>query len=225
MLRVTPFADVWAPLSAIKGTSHKTELVGNFMGLLLARTAADLPALKSEFDARVSQVQLPDPRAYNRFTSEAETPFELFARTLSGSHKQPRIGLVLAQLALAALLFMLLPAINLVNLNVSRMMERASEIGVRKAFGASSWTLVGQFIVENVLLSLLGGVIGFVLSWWVLHAISASGWLPYAAFELNYRIFLYGLLAAIAFGLLSGVYPAWKMSRLHPVAALKGGTR
>ena len=44
-------------------------------------------------------------------------------------------------------LFMLL-TINLININVSRIMERAGEIGVRKAFGASSWTLVGQFIVE-----------------------------------------------------------------------------
>ena len=55
---------------------------------------------------------------------------------------------------------MLLPAVNLININVSRIMERASEIGVRKAFGASSLTLVGQFVVENVLLTLIGGAIG-----------------------------------------------------------------
>ena len=51
---------------------------------------------------------------------------------------------------------MLLPAVNLVNLNISRIMERASEIGVRKAFGASSRTLVGQFVVENLVLTLVG---------------------------------------------------------------------
>ena len=44
---------------------------------------------------------------------------------------------------------MLLPALNLVNLSLSRILERSSEIGVRKAFGASSWTLFGQFLVEN----------------------------------------------------------------------------
>ena len=53
-------------------------------------------------------------------------------------------------MALVGFLFLLLPTVNLVNLNVSRIMERASEIGVRKSFGASSWTLVGQFVVENV---------------------------------------------------------------------------
>ena len=122
------------------------------------------------------------------------------------------------------ILFMVLPTINLVNLNISRIMERTSEIGVRKAFGASSWTLVGQFVVENVLLTLLGGIIGFVLALIVLHMLTNSGLIQYAEFHLNYRIFFYALGLAVFFGVFSGVYPAWKMSRLHPVAALRGGS-
>jgi putative ABC transport system permease protein len=96
---------------------------------------------------------------------------------------------------------------------------------VRKAFGASSLTLVGQFIVENVLLTLIGGGIGLVGSLLTLEAFSRSGFIPYAEFHLNYRIFLYGLALALFFGLFSGVYPAWKMSRLNPIDALKGGVR
>jgi putative ABC transport system permease protein len=111
------------------------------------------------------------------------------------------------------------------NINVSRIMERASEIGVRKAFGASSWTLVGQFIVENVLLTMVGGVIGFIGSLFVLRAITESGLIQYAEFHINYRVFFYGLGTAVFFGLFSGVYPAWKMSRLNPVQALKGASR
>jgi putative ABC transport system permease protein len=125
-------------------------------------------------------------------------------------------------LAGAALMFMALPAINLINLNVSRIMERASEIGVRKAFGASSRTLVVQFVVENLALTVIGGLLGFLLAGFVLQSINQSGLIPYAELTLNMRIFLWGIALAVVFGLLSGVYPAWRMSRVHPVVALKG---
>ena len=86
----------------------------------------------------------------------------------------------MALLAGITLLFMLLPTINLVNINISRIMERSSEIGVRKAFGASSSTIIGQFIVENIFLTLLGGLLGFVLSAVVLRSstTAASSLMP-----------------------------------------------
>ena len=92
---------------------------------------------------------------------------------------------------------------------------------MRKAFGGSSRALVGQFVVENLVLTLLGAILGLALSATVLRAIEASGIIPYAELSLNVRIFLYGVAAAVAFGLVSGVYPAWRMSRLHPVEALR----
>ena len=53
----------------------------------------------------------------------------------------------------------------------------------------------------------------------------ATGLLPYADLRLNLRVFAGALGLACLFGLLSGAYPAWRMSRLHPVAALRGGQR
>jgi putative ABC transport system permease protein len=124
---------------------------------------------------------------------------------------------------LLALLFVTLPTVNLVNVNISRILERASEIGVRKAFGAPTRTLVAQFVVENVFLTLAGGAIGLVLSALVLRALNQSGFVAHSAFGVNLRVFGYATVIAIAFGLISGVYPAWRMARLHPVDALKGG--
>ncbi|MDQ3012350.1 MAG: ABC transporter permease [Acidobacteriota bacterium] len=228
IFRLTPFADIWVPNSTAKSASYKSELIGDYLAMILARDAADFPALKAEFQARVGQVELPDTRQFNKFESVAETFFESSARQLTGgggNNQSSRSGFLLGAIIIGMVLFMLLPTINLINLNVSRMMERASEIGVRKAFGASSRTLIGQFVVENILLTLVGGAIGLALSFFVLRALTASGVLQYADFHLNYRIFLYGLATAIFFGLFSGVYPAWKMARLHPVQALKGGVR
>jgi len=73
-----------------------------------------------------------------------------------------------------ALLFLLLPTLNLVNINTSRILERASEIGVRKAFGASSKTLVLQFIVENIILTLLGGLLAVIFSAVILKIFNSS---------------------------------------------------
>jgi putative ABC transport system permease protein len=227
VLRFVSYADLWVPISTAKSSSYRDELLGDFNGLILARRRADFPRLKAEFDAHRQEAErhLPDPKSYNRLVIGADTHFEAIARNLMPIDEEDSgARLMAALLSLAALLFMLLPTVNLVNLNLSRILDRASEIGVRKAFGASSRTLVGQFLLENVVLTLIGALIGLALAGGVLHALNQSGLVPYAHFTLNYRVFFYGLAAALFFGCLSGVYPAWRMSRLHPVQALRGRT-
>jgi len=80
-------------------------------------------------------------------------------------------------------------------------------------------------VVENVLLTLIGAALALVLSVGVVHLISGSGLVPFARFQVNLRVFGAGLLSALVFGLVSGVYPAWRMSRLHPARALGGRSR
>ena len=225
ILRQISFAELYVPLTTAKTDAYREQLLGGFTGLLLARSPADFPAIKAEFASRLPQVPLPNKR-WEKLTAKASTLFEYAAEMLiPGEASESKPALMWAVVAGMMILFALLPAVNLVNLNMSRIMERASEIGVRKAFGASSQTLVGQFIVENVVLALVGGALGFAGSALVLEAVNRSGLVPYAQFGMNYRIFLYGLGLAVFFGVLSGVYPAWRMSRLHPVQALKGASR
>ena len=227
VFRRMSFADIWVPNSTIKSPGYKTEMLGQFNALILARSRSDFPLIKSEFAARARQAELPDPKRFQSLAGDAETFFEFMSRVLNNGPEweQNRPNRLIFALLFGMTLFMMLPAINLINLNVSRILERSSEIGVRKAFGASSWTLVGQFVTENVLLTLVGGAIGLVGAMLALRGITSSGVFPYAQFQMNYRIFTYGFALTLFFGLLSGVYPAWKMSRLHPVKALKGGTR
>ena len=62
--------------------------------------------------------------------------------------------------------------------------------------------------------------LGFTHLW-----VTDSGLIRYAEFHLNVRIFLYSFASILVFGLMSGVYPAWKMARTHPVNALKGSVK
>ena len=100
-------------------------------------------------------------------------------------------------------------------------MERSSEIGVRKAFGASSRTLVYQFIVENLILTFLGGAIGLVLSVIIIQFINSFHLIANLELTVNFTVLFYSLLVCLVFGLFSGVYPAWRMSKLNVVTALK----
>ena len=77
-------------------------------------------------------------------------------------------------------------------------------------------------IAESIL-SFVPGLL--VVAWAVLAALNASGLIPYAQLTLSLRVLAWGLAAAMFFGVLSGVYPAWRMSRLHPAEALRGHTR
>jgi putative ABC transport system permease protein len=224
--RQVAWGEMWVPIGTYPSSDYRQQFMGNFIGLVMARSAADLPRLRSEYDAVVARVPSPDPAGFNEVESHLDTTFESFVRPFfrGGARRQ---GVVLARgvLGLLALFFMALPALNLVTINLSRILERSSEIGVRKAFGAPRRALVSQFVIENVVLTLIGGAIAFLLSAAAIAALNRATIFPNLRFDLNLRIFGYGMLLAVVFGLFSGVYPAWRMSRLHPVNALRGGAQ
>ena len=221
------YSDVWMPISTSTVNIHDPEYMGWCQAILLARTAADVPAVQREFAQAVARAPL--PTATYKWCEEVRLyAGSLLATTVRHERREDgpsdgvaRLGGLLGGLTL---LFLLLPALNLVNINVSRIFDRSSEIGVRKAFGATGGTLVGQFLVENIFLTLLGGVLGLGLAAGALQLLNGSGLIAYTQFGLNGRVFLVGLAGVFGFGLLSGVYPAYKMSKLSAVQALKGGT-
>ncbi len=225
-------ADVWVPVTTAPPEQWRTyKLAGRFRAAVLAPRPADIKRIRAEFATVLEQVEPPPDERFALTGVSAPLVTKLEEWALRGGWKRDYRSSVDGRQVVAdylqrrvltlggyMLLFMLLPALHLVNLNIGRIEERASEIGVRKSFGASARTLVGQFVAENVLLTLIGGALSLPCSWGIL-ALDQD---VYMDVGVLLRTFAYGVLLALFFGVVSGAYPAWKMARLHPVQALTG---
>jgi putative ABC transport system permease protein len=226
ILRIMPYADIWVPMGHTSTDLNRISITCQFPGwfaMVLAHNKRDFPKIKSEFQKHLENIEFPEGR-YEWLLTNASTYQEAFARQIFRK-EDGNIGPFMLILYLLMTIFMLLPAINLVNINVSRIIERSSEIAIRKSFGASSMTLVGQFIIENIIITVIGGLLSIILAAIILGIFNQTGLLPDTHFTLNFRIFLTSMLIAIFFGLLSGVYPAFKMSRLQPAEIIQGEQR
>jgi putative ABC transport system permease protein len=122
-----------------------------------------------------------------------------------------------------ALFILLIACVNFMNLSTARSVNRAKEVGVRKVLGTIRSYLIGQFLSESILLSLIAFILGFGI---------AYALLPYfndlAAKQMNLSLeqkpFLLPALLffSILIGLLAGVYPASVLSAFKPISVLKG---
>ncbi len=217
-------ADIWLPLNANLSVGFLDRMMGGCNASYLLEPDATAKEVQAAFTERLTRIVFDDPERFHTATGLPMTELELYSSkmlNLGTGEMAPRRLVVIGLLGI--LVFMGLPAINLVNINLSRISERSAEIGVRKAFGAASADLVLQFVTENVVLSLIGGALSLVGVFLMMQVAPMFPQLPFLSFELNWRIFGAALAMATVFGLLSGVWPAWRMSRQHPVTALKGG--
>lgn len=213
------YADMYLPYTAAKTNFRDNKgYRGNFFGILLAANSADVPKMQREYEDMVQKLPM-ENKDFIKIYSHADPYVKSYVRT--GNEKSSGLMLVIYMLSGFVLFVMLLPTLNLVNINITRIMERSSEIGVRKAFGASSKTLVYQFIVENLILTFLGGLIGVLLSEIAIGLINHANLIRDLNLTLNFTVLFYAMLICLVFGLVSGVYPAWRMSRLRIVTALK----
>lgn len=218
-------SEVYIPLTHVAAKELKSKgYHGGFNAIYLANNKANALKLKNEINQKETKIPFPsdNPNNYNIMNVEVATFMERYASSIVPSEKpEDNLKIFFSVISFFVILFFLLPTLNLINLNVSRIMERSSEIGVRKAFGASSKNILFQFVFENIILTVIGGIIGFTLALLIIYLINDSQILKDSVLSFNYKVFIYSLLICLFFGILSGLIPAWRMSRIHIVNALK----
>lgn len=201
-------------------SSYKDAYFGGYS--MIFQSDENLKKAKGEIENVAKNMPADLNPDYNEVTVNPATYPELYAKMIYYDSDEEKSLRFMKRLLLGLLtLFVLLPVLNLINLNVSRIMDRSSEIGVRKAFGATNSDILTQFIFENIIQTLLGGLIGLILVIIAIYFINDGKYLGEIQLGVDLKFFFYSLIICLFFGVLSGLLPAWKMSKTHIVNALK----
>lgn len=222
------FSELWRPYDSqdLGDVSQNEGLRGSFTAIVLRRPDVSSDEMKAGIEASLQRFN-GGLREFTLELNDITTVTERsFFRDFAAS---PAIIFVML-----GLIMLVVPAINISGLISSQMTRRLSELGIRKAYGASSRGLVMQLMMENLLLSLAGALVGFLLS--CLLMVLTKDWLLasgtyLASIEQHHvsiflflrpRVFLCVFAVCLLFNLMSVFIPAWNATRRNIITTLKG---
>lgn len=122
-----------------------------------------------------------------------------------------------------AAISLIVGGIGIMNIMLVTVTERTREIGIRKAIGASRGAILQQFLIEAVVLCMMGCMIGIFLSWCILKAITIIVTDLSMTFEMNGAVVLVAVIFCFFIGVIFGLYPANKAAKMKPIDALHYG--
>jgi len=182
--------------------------------------------------AAQSSVDVVMKRLASAYPDDKDLSARLYPEWLARPQPDPTNGVLVLGVLFMALagLVLLLACTNVANIILVRATGRTREMAVRAALGAARTRLIRQLLTESVLLGLLGGGAGLMLGAWISKLLSsirieALGHLLVFHFGFDWRVFAFGLSAALATGILVGLAPAWRASRTNVNEVLHEGSR
>ena len=128
------------------------------------------------------------------------------------------LSIVSSMLTLVASISLVVGGVGIMNIMLVSVSERTREIGIRKSVGASSGNILLQFLFESIILSVMGGILGFALGY--IGAFVISLITPFAP-HISWQILAITGAVSLIVGVLFGIYPAIKAACKDPIASLK----
>ncbi|MEA5077657.1 MAG: ABC transporter permease [Anaerolineaceae bacterium] len=123
-----------------------------------------------------------------------------------------------AFLGAIAAISLLVGGIGIMNIMLVSVTERTREIGLRKAVGATQRVILTQFLIETMVLALLGGILGILLGVGIALVVT---WLGLITAKITADVILLAFFSAALIGVFFGIYPAYQASKLRPIVALR----
>lgn len=233
MLATDSYAQVWIPYTAgdAEANSWGYNLMGPMRAVILAHSRTDFPAIRQECERLRQKYNDAQDGVEVFYRGQPDTQFTHLYRTWS---QEPDIQGVVLRYVVVMLILLIVPAINLSSMTLSRMRKRMAEIGVRKAFGATANELMQQVFWENLLLTCVAGLLGLLLSYAATYLLNGflfgnstnaylSGETSLTADALlSPWIFMAAFIFCLLMNLLSAGIPAWRASRMNIVEAING---
>ena len=236
-------ADVYLPYTVDDSRSHwqsqEVSYAGGLEVTVVLKKGCTFQMLKDELEPyRVKYISMLKQATGKDYEVEIDACMH-WAKTLnffpSYDHTTGDMLYNLSLPTLLILLLLLLPAINLSGLVSNRMESRVAEMGIRKAFGAKRRVLLREVVNENLVMTLCGGIVGYLLSWLFITAIRDNA-LFLSMFEREYdpvnsvslqldmfftpTIFLVAFVCCAVLNLMAALIPAWSSLRKPIVESL-----
>ena len=212
--------DVWVPLVQTPKVMNREN---RDTWVVVARLAegVSVEAAQAEMDVIGKRLATEYPVTNRELLPEIQTFTQFFIG--------PNAALIYGSMWGAVGFVLLIACANLANLLLARAIGRSREISIRIALGAGRWRIIRQLLIESVMLSGLGGLLGWWIAKWgvrsyALAMANKSSWLV-LDYSMDQRVLAYLIAISIGTGLLFGLAPALRLSRLDVNASLKDGAR
>jgi putative ABC transport system permease protein len=180
------------------------------LNVAVSAAAEDLAALEDELTGILRRVRRVPPEKKDDFSLNRQEAFLRLYNQLTGALYAVAVGVGAITLVVGG--------IGIMNIMLVSVTERTREIGVRRAIGARRRTILLQFVIESALVAAMGGLVGTALGLGVAQVVALVSPLAAAA---TWSAVALGVGFSAVVGLVFGLWPAWRASRLDPVEALR----